>query len=193
MWATKSPVVFYHCELQAASSWSSAALMSWHAGQVRREQRRALEKLWYVGGKLEISAALHHSASWKVEREGRHWGTQELMGTQRVLQVVPVGQVLAEEDVQVHSIGSLGCLNSYLLYLFCRLCEIRAWGGLTPTPDIVKQLSSHTATVSSAHSQPPSWHRAGRSWDRQEQALLSYQCLMGASSVGISLQRAGRS
>uniref|UniRef100_A0A8C9ELL7 G-protein coupled receptors family 1 profile domain-containing protein n=1 Tax=Pavo cristatus TaxID=9049 RepID=A0A8C9ELL7_PAVCR len=56
-------------------------------------------------------------------------------------------------------------LNSCLLYLFCHLCEIRTWGGLTPTPDIVKQLTPHTATVSSAHSQPPLWHRAGRSWD----------------------------
>lgn len=91
------------------------ALLSGYAGQVWREQRRALEKLWYVGGKLEISAALHHSASWKVERGGRHWGTQELMGMQRVLQVVPVGQVLAE-DVQVHSVGSLGC--TYPKFIF---------------------------------------------------------------------------
>lgn len=84
-------------------------------------------------------------------------------------------------------------LNSYLLCLFCCLCEIRARGGLTSPPDMVKQLTPHTATVSSAHSQPPSWHRAGRSWDRQERALLSYQCLMGTSSADITLQRAGRS
>lgn len=83
-------------------------------------------------------------------------------------------------------------LNLYLLCLFCCLCEIRAWGGLTSPPDMVKQLTPHTATVSSAHSQPPSWHRAGRSWDRQERALLSYQCLMGTSSADITLQRAGR-
>lgn len=109
-----SPLWFYttvSCKQQAHGALqppSRRAALLCCPGVLWREQRKALEKLWSVGGKLEISAALYHSASWQVERGGRHWGTQELTGTQRALQAVPVGQVLAE-DVQVPSIESLGC------------------------------------------------------------------------------------
>lgn len=61
---------------------------------------------------LKLSITQHHG-KWKGE--GGTGGTQELIGMQRVLQVVPVGQVLAE-DVQVHSVGSLGC--TYPKFIF---------------------------------------------------------------------------